>query len=63
MQLDNLYGSPSVEDIEAFQQALAQELDAVLDVSISDALEVEVSSPVGTLTISKRQCHAHWQIT
>lgn len=45
-QLDNEYGSPSLEDMEAFQHALGLKLEAALGSEAAGELEVEVSSPV-----------------
>ena len=45
LQLDNKYGSPSLEDIETFQSTFRERLEALLGPSSED-LEVSVSSPV-----------------
>lgn len=46
LQLEDRYGSPSLDDIVAFSRDFNQELSLVLGEEAAGALEVEVSSPV-----------------
>ena len=46
MQLDNQYGSPSFEDIQAFHSMFMPRLAADIGQELVDQIELEVSSPV-----------------
>ncbi|MCJ1427330.1 hypothetical protein MMC29_005233 [Sticta canariensis] len=45
VQLDDPYGSPSLEDIEAFQHALLQKLEEIMGSDKAGHLQLEVSTP------------------
>ena len=55
-QLDDEYGSPSLEDMEAFQHALRLKLEATAGNEAAGELEIEVSSPV-----SLPHCDGHFR--
>ena len=46
MQLDDQYGSPSFEDIQAFHSMFVPRLAADIGQELVDQIELEVSSPV-----------------
>lgn len=43
----DLYGSPSLDDVEVFTRQLTSELEAALGAEAAGEIELEVSSPVG----------------
>lgn len=46
MQLSDRYGSPMLEEIEAFSRSLYNELEAVMGEEAAGAIALEASSPV-----------------
>ena len=49
-QLDDRYGSPSMEDMEALHALLTEKLHAAMGAAAADEIEIELSSPVSSLT-------------
>lgn len=45
-QLDDLYGSPTLDEVEAFSREFYKELEAVLGAEGAGKLSIEISSPV-----------------
>lgn len=50
-RLDDVYGSPDVDDIERFSRALMQGLEAELGTEVADDIALEVSSPGAERTL------------
>lgn len=50
----DLFGSPSLDDIEAFSRAFNAALEAALGEAAAGEIEVEVSSPVSCTAVVQR---------
>ncbi len=56
MQLEDVYGSPSMDDITSFSREFYAELETALGEEAAGNLQIEVSSPVRAQHSSPGQC-------